>query len=78
MCTGSRLAKSRALADWLDLHIDGVRWPSDDRSVLAAGCLDTALEHHRAVVFLIENRLYGSAFLPLFGQSSNRISEAFG
>lgn len=35
--------------------------PSDDRTRLAAGCLDIVLEHQKSIVLLIANLLFGSA-----------------
>jgi hypothetical protein len=34
----------------------------DNRTVLVIGCVDTALEHHRALWLLKDAKLYGSAF----------------
>ncbi len=56
------IKKSDELILWLDKSIDGVEIQSEERSRLAAGCLDVALEHHKAVILLIKNQLYGSAF----------------
>lgn len=55
------LAKSEALINWLDSKIDGLAVPASDRTRLAGGCIDAAMEHHKAVVLLVANRLYGSA-----------------
>lgn len=53
---------SEALIQWLDQRIDGAEIPSDRRSRLAAGCLDMALEHQKAILLLVAHKLYGSAF----------------
>jgi len=52
---------SGQLIQWLDKKIDGLEIKSDDRYRLAAGCLDIALEHHKAITLLSANKLYGSA-----------------
>lgn len=49
------------LAQTLDRHIDGVEINSALRYRLAGGCLDMALEHHKAVLLLIARHLQGSA-----------------
>ena len=54
--------KSEELIQWLDQQIDGVEISSEERTRLAAGCLDMALEHQKAIVLLVANKLYGSAF----------------
>jgi len=56
------IIKSDALIQWLDQQIDGLEISSEERTRLAAGCLDTALEHQKAIVLLVANKLYGSAF----------------
>lgn len=56
------IIKSEALIQWLDTQIDGLEFPNEERTRLASSCLDVALEHQRAIVLLIANKLYGSAF----------------
>ena len=46
----------------MDEQIDGLEVSSDERMRLSAGCLDMALEHQKAIVLLVANKLYGSAF----------------
>lgn len=58
---GYRIARSEALISWIDRKIDGVAVPDSDRSRLAGGCIDMAMEHHKAIVTLIAARLHGSA-----------------
>ena len=43
-------------------HRRGPGWHRSPCQRLAEGCLDVALEHHRAIVLLISHALYGSAF----------------
>lgn len=54
--------KSEELILWLDTQIDGLEIASEERIRLAAGCLDMALEHQKAIMLLVANKLYGSAF----------------
>lgn len=69
MKTEQAIRHSEDLITWIDKNIDGINIPSETRFRLAGGCLDVALEHHKAVVLLIKYHLYGSAFAmvrPLF------------
>ncbi len=54
--------KSENLIQWLDTQIDGLEVSSEDRVRIAAGRLDTALEHHKAILLLVSRSFYGSAF----------------
>ena len=54
--------RTKELIRWLDQHIDGIEISSEERTRLAAGCLDTALEHHQAILLLVSRSLFGSAF----------------
>ncbi len=56
------ISKSELLIQWLDRKIDGLEVSSAERTRLAAGCLDVALEHQKAIVLLVCKKLYGSAF----------------
>jgi len=56
------IAKSESLIQWLDRTLNGIKIKADVRSKLAAGCLDTALEHQKAIVLLVAKQLYGSAY----------------
>jgi hypothetical protein len=56
------IIQSEELIQWLDTQIDGLEIASEERIRLAAGCLDMALEHQKAIVLLVANKLYGSAF----------------
>jgi len=46
----------------MDQKIDGLEISSDDRTRITAACFDIALEHQKAIVLLIANKLVGSAF----------------
>jgi len=64
-----QIRESEHFIQWLASEIDGLGIPTNDRSRLAAACLDTALEHHKAIMLLTANVLYGSAAAlvrPLF------------
>jgi len=56
------ITQSENLINWIDKTIDGIGIPSETRFRIAGGCLDVALEHHKAIVLLIKHHLYGSAF----------------
>jgi len=56
------IQQSEVLIQSLDQRIDGLEIPTDLRSRLAAGCLDAALEHQKAIVLLAAKQLHGSAF----------------
>ena len=56
------IIESEELIQWLDKCIDRIEISSDTRTRIAAGCLDTALEHHKAILLLVSRSLYGSAF----------------
>ena len=57
-----KIKKSETLIQWMDQRIDGLEISSDDRTRISAGCLDISLEHQKAIVLLIANKLIGSAF----------------
>lgn len=57
-----QVTEAEQLIQWLDGKIDGVEIKSNERTRLAAGCFDLALEHHRAIVLPISGGIYGSAF----------------
>src|SRR6266446_8458214 len=56
------LKESEDLIHWLDQSLHGVEIKVEMRTRLAVGCLDIALEHQKAIVLLISQVLYGSAF----------------
>jgi hypothetical protein len=56
-------AEHAALLDlirWIEDHTVGLTLPADERSQLAIGCFDVALEHQAAVAMLHSSELYGS------------------
>ena len=54
-----------ALVEWIDLKFSGIELPTDERSMLATGCFDVALEHQAAIALLFRSGLYGSMFALL-------------
>lgn len=63
------IERSESLIQWIDKQIDSLEVDLDERMRLSAGCLDIALEHQKAIVLLVANKLYGSAFAlarPIF------------
>ena len=59
------------LISWIDLHTSGLSLPSDEKSLLAAGCFDVALEHQAAIALLYSSSLHGSmlALLRVISES---------
>jgi hypothetical protein len=53
------------LINWIGKHTAGLMLPADDRSMLAVGCFDVAIEHQGAISVLFTHGLYGSAFALL-------------
>ena len=53
------------LIQWIDKNLSGVELPTDERSMLAVGCFDVAIEHQAAVAVLFSSGLYGSMFALL-------------
>lgn len=54
--------KSEELADALDSSLRDRSVPGSRRNRLSASCFDMVHEHHRSMILLVENSLYGSAF----------------
>ncbi len=50
------------LIKWIDQHTSGISLPGDERSMLAVGCFEMALEHQAAIALLHQSELFGSAF----------------
>jgi hypothetical protein len=50
---------------WIDEHTAGIELPADERTQIAVGCYDVALEHQAAIALLHSSRLYGSALALL-------------
>jgi hypothetical protein len=58
----SLLKGSEDFIQYLDQCIYGIELNADDRSRLAVGCFEVALEHQKAIVLLVSQSFYGSAF----------------
>ena len=54
--------KSEELVDWINNKIRNLGLPSGRHARFSASCFDIVHEHHRSIVLLVANRLYGSAF----------------
>ena len=65
MTAAHELARLVELITWIDEHTSGLTLPADERSLLAAGCFDVALEHQGAIAVLHNAELHGSAFALL-------------
>ncbi len=65
MKAGTEHAKLLELMMWIDENTSGVTLPADERSLLAIGCFDIALEHQAAIALLHSSELYGSALALL-------------
>lgn len=53
------------LVRWIDENASGIELPTDERSMLAIGCLDVSLEHQAAIALLHASELYGSSLALL-------------
>jgi hypothetical protein len=53
------------LIAWIDENTSGLSFPIDDRTMLALGCFDVAIEHQASIALLASSSLYGSAFALL-------------
>ena len=56
------ISTSEEIIQWADSKINNLEISSDDRPRIAASCFDIAIEHQKAIILLIANKLYGSAF----------------
>ena len=50
---------------WIDQHTSRLTLPADERSLLALGCFDVAIEHQAAIALLHSSSLHGSTFALL-------------
>lgn len=58
-------AKLLEVIAWIDERASGVTLPADERSLLAIGCLDVAIEHQASIALLHSSECYGSVFALL-------------
>ena len=56
------IQQSEELVDWIDSKIRNLEILGGRRDRFSASCFDIVHEHHRSIVLLVANRLYGSAF----------------
>ncbi|NWF37670.1 hypothetical protein F3F96_00760 [Mariprofundus sp. NF] len=57
------VAESKEIASWLHNKIDGLSVPGHEKGRASASCFDVVFEHQQAFTILIDNKLYGSAFV---------------
>lgn len=65
MHTHSRHDELIQLVEWIDQNTAGLSFTTDDRTLLAVGCFDVAIEYQAAIALLSEASLYGAAFALL-------------
>lgn len=53
------------LVMWIDENTSGLSFPTDDRTMLAIGCFDIAIEHQDSIAILVGASRHGSAFALL-------------
>lgn len=63
--TQSRHDELIQLVEWIDQNTVGLSFSTDDRTLLAVGCFDIAIEYQAAIALLSEASLYGAAFALL-------------
>ncbi|MDP3700743.1 MAG: hypothetical protein Q8R72_07540 [Hylemonella sp.] len=61
------------LVRWIDENTSGIELPCDERSMLAIGCFDVALEHQAAIALLHSSALYGSALALLRSETESLV-----
>ncbi len=69
LATHEMLANTRNLLASIDKEIEGIELDSSDRNILSGSLFDVALDHAKAIVILLENNIYASAYAlarPLF------------
>jgi hypothetical protein len=62
MAISQLLQKSEELTDWLRSTLNNSEIEFQHRTFMAYACLDITCEHREAIIMLVTNRLYGSAF----------------
>jgi hypothetical protein len=62
MVTPERIREAGEFVEWLRQSVHEQSLPANDRVRAAGSCYAIAQDHHHAIVFLIENRLYASSF----------------
>lgn len=62
MVSGAEIRGTSEFVEWLRQQVHEKQLPATVRVRAAGGCLALAQEHHHSIVFLVEHKLYGSAF----------------
>jgi hypothetical protein len=58
----SEIDKLMDVIVWIEKNIRDIELPSDEKTLLSAGCFDSAIEHQEAISLLHNASLYGSMF----------------
>jgi len=69
LATDEILTNTRNLLATIDKEIEGIELDSNDRNVLSGSLFDVVLDHSKAIVLSLENKIYASAYAlarPLF------------
>jgi hypothetical protein len=61
----AKLEKSKVLSARLGAHVNELRFEATTKNRITSGCFDLTLEHHNAVIVLVEARLAACAFALL-------------
>jgi hypothetical protein len=62
MVSAVQIQSAGEYVEWLRQQVDEKQVPATTRVRAAGACLALAQEHHHSIVFLVEHKLYGSAF----------------
>ena len=65
MLTTEELERAGSYVEELRLSVDGLSLPSSNRMRAAGSCFAIALDHHHAIVLLIQEKLFASSFALL-------------
>lgn len=65
MQASAQLRELVEVITWIDQNTTEIDLPADERSLLAIGCFDVAIEHQAAIALLSDATLYGSSFALL-------------
>lgn len=65
MKAAAEYAKLSELIIWIDQNTSNIELPADERSLMAIGCFDIALEHQASFAILHSYKHYGSALALL-------------
>jgi hypothetical protein len=65
MLTNEQIKEANIYGEWLRQVVHNCELPANNRVRAAGSCLTIAQDHHHAIVFLLEGRLYASSFALL-------------